>query len=64
MKNSNGLTGGAIAAIIICSIIALAIIAALILFAKKGTFSSKPPVSNFKNSTMNIFSSDQNTNEI
>ena len=41
---SNGLSRGGIAAIIICSIIALAIAAVIIVFAKNGTFSSRPPV--------------------
>ena len=63
---SNGLSGGTIAAIIICSIIALAIIAGIIILAKNGKFSSKPPVDQTfgNNSTLNKFTIEPNPNEI
>ena len=63
---SSGLSGGAIAAIIICSIIALAIIAGILVLAKNGKFSSKPPVEQTfgNNSTLNKFTIETNPNEI
>ena len=41
-KNGDGLSGGAIAAIVICLVIAVAVVAALIVLAKKGILFGKP----------------------
>ena len=41
-KNGDGLTGGAIAAIVICLVVAFAVVAAIIVLAKKGILFGKP----------------------
>ena len=63
--NSNGLSKGAIAAIIICSIIGLAIVAAIIALGKNGTFSSMPPIEQTfgNNSSINNFTTEPKPNE-
>ena len=64
-ESSGGLSGGAIAAIIICSIIVLAIIGVFIGLAKAGKiFSSKPPVQNLNtSSSLNNFAYNPQPNE-
>ena len=55
--NSSGLSGGAIAGIIIACIAIVAIVLGLILLTKKGTFSSKAPMEHLgNNSTLNSLS--------
>jgi hypothetical protein len=61
-KNSNGLSGGAIAAIIICCIVVLAIVGALIAFSRKKTQAPiNPAIKN--NSTLQNFSYNPKENE-
>ena len=62
--DSSGLTGGAIAGIIIACIAAFAVAIGLILLAKKGAFSSKAPMERIENSTLKSIGMDSNQNQI
>ena len=43
-KDKNGLSGGEIAAIVICSVLVLAIIAAIIIYSRSKTVNPTPPM--------------------
>ena len=67
-KSSDGLSGGAIAGIVIACVVVVGIVAALIILTKNGTFASKSAVtatSIDNNSTVNGFKMDeQNPNMV